>query len=748
VQPICERQYQAYRSILSFCVHLFPALPKLTWFELTWPQDTPAPVVNNLIRALSGNRSSYGLRFVVQAQKNHINHYVGLPIRHKQALAGLLKSFLTELELTACHPPEMTFSLVARLRSTSKNRQLAVDNPELTNHAILNALQNIGKQECLIFMWVLGRPRSPDAVANHSNPNITWGSAVSTFLTALIRPPEKLDNQAYASFRDKRAVPAFKANLLIGVTANNQPRRYQLLQYVIGALKSAEAPGVRFGLSVRHRLWHRNALSIPKWRWSLLVNTKELSCLLGWPLGSQDFMGVARITNRRLGIPANMPRTGRVIASSVLKDSHQNIRLSAEDALMHMHVIGPTGVGKSTLLLNLIVQDIQENRGVIVIDPKGDLVSEVLKRIPAQRKNDVVILDPSDVGRPVGLNPLVRPGQPANLVVDDILSIFRKLYGSYFGPRTEDILHAGLLTLASADNPSLCLLPLLYTNPALRFQLTSRLNDPLGLGSFWDWFETISDQQRNAALAPVMNKLRAFLLRPAMRQVLGQASPRFDITEALSQRKIFLVNLAKGTLGSEASQLFGSFVMAQVWQAIQTRANLPEKKRPLAFVYVDEVQDYLHLPTDIADVLVQARSYGVGMILAHQHLGQLTKDLKSALFANARSKVCFQLSRDDASIMAKNSSLLKNEDFENLGRFQIYSRMVINGRVSSWMSGKTLAPMEPFSNPVLLKKRSRQRYGCDAAEVEAGIFTNYASIAPATHPKSLPIGHKSGALTI
>jgi hypothetical protein len=301
------------------------------------------------------------------------------------------------------------------------------------------------------------------------------------------------------------------------------------------------------------------------------------------------------------------------------------------------------------------------------------------------------------------------------------------LYGSYFGPRTQDVMHAGLLTLCSVPGMSLCALPALYTNPAFRSRLVAGLNDPLGLGSFWSWYEGISEKERIQVLAPVMNKLRTFLLRPAMRRTIGQARPRFDLSESMTSRKIVLVNLAKGLLGKDTAQLFGSLVIAQLWQAIQSRVAVPVEYRAPMFVYVDEFQDYLRLPTDIGDILAQSRGYGVGMVLAHQHLGQLPKELKSGVLSNARSRICFQLGHEDALVMSKGSNILSAQDFEKQARYQIYAQLVGNGEVLPWASGETLQPIDPISEVEAIRAMSRERYGINGDEVEANLLTQIDS---------------------
>lgn len=685
------------------------------WYELLWPKHLSLSQIKAWLYAMGGTTASRGFCFVVVAHKGRIHHYVVVPKRNEEHLLRLLTTFLSEIEIEKVPALALSPVLVSAVHTSSKNYALSTEHPEISNHAILSALQAVGNKESIVLAWNLHTRRSPQIPAK-----AIYGFSTMTVLQAFVRPPKEIDAHTRASLQAKHAKAAWKAALFIGVVAENRARRQQLHSQVVGALRSTEASDVRLTTRTT-RAKHFSAAYRLRPSWPLLVNVDELAGLLGWPLGDRDIPGILRITSRRLAIPSTMPDVGRVIGTSVVKNSKKRLMQSVEDGLMHTHVIGPTGVGKSTLLLNLISQDIADGRGVIVVDPKGDLVTDVLARIPQERSDDIVVLDPTDLDYPVGLNPLARYDQPATLIADDVLSIFRKLYGSYFGPRSEDILHAGLLTLTSATNISLCALPVLYTNPVFRRRLVDSLDDPLGLGSFWSWFDTISGPQRSVALAPVMNKLRAFLLRPNIRRVIGQGEPRFDINDVFTKQKVLLVNLAKGNLGSEASQLFGSLIVSQIWQAVQSRASIPRAERKPVFLYIDEVQDYLHLPTDIADVLVQSRSYGVGMVLAHQHLGQFPKELKAAVLANARSRVCFQLAHEDAVAVLAKSPQLSSEDFENLRRFHIYARLVHDGRVSAWMSGRTMQPSSAISDPELLRTRSRELYGQAAADIETSL---------------------------
>jgi len=407
-----------------------------------------------------------------------------------------------------------------------------------------------------------------------------------------------------------------------------------------------------------------------------------------------------------------------VLGRATFPGRERPVTLSSSDALRHLHVVGPTGVGKSTLLLNLIVQDMAAGRAVVVIEPKGDLIADVLKRIPASRRDDVVLIDPTDEAAVIGINPLSSQGRSSELVADQLLGVFHNLYASSWGPRTSDILYGSLLSLARTPGMSLAALPLLLGDPAFRRRLVGGLDEPLVLQPFWTSFENWSEAERIVATAPVMNKVRPLLVRPSLRAVLAQSAPRFDLRQVFTERRILLVNLARGLMGPEAAALLGSIVVAQLWQKALERSAIPAERRHPVFVYVDEFQDYLSLPTDLADALAQARGLGVGLTLAHQHLGQLSPQMRSAVLANARSRVVFQLAAEDARVFGGPDAVLEPDDFRSLGAFEAYAQLVAGDAVQPWFSLRTLPAPLPTSDPDELRARSREQYAVSREQVD------------------------------
>jgi len=538
--------------------------------------------------------------------------------------------------------------------------------------------------------------------------------ATSDVLQTLFGPRRSHDSESLSALRSKRAMPTWRCVGRLGVRAQSQARARHLLYQLERALAVADAPGVR----IRSRRANPSRIDsmIRPWLAPVRLNSDELALLSGWPVGVVGGLSVERSPSALP--PSNaIPRSGRLLGMATFPGRERSLCLSPTDSLGHLHALGPTGSGKSTLLLNLITQDLEAGRGVVVLEPKGDLISSVLERIPHWRLDDVVLLDPTDAECPVGLNPLASIGRPPELIADELLGMFRAMYESW-GPRTNDILAAALLTLARSPGMTLCALPPLLADPTFRHRIVSKIHDPVGLEPFWAGFEAWSEAERTAAIAPSLNRVRPFLLRPQLRRVLGQTTPRFDLSRVFSERKVLLVNLAKGPLGSETTGLLGGFVLSQLWAAALRRSALPPEKRHPVFVYVDEVQDYLRLPTDLGDALVQARALGVGFVLAHQHLRQLDPQTRAAL-VNARSRICFQLAGEDARTLA--SGPVSSDDLRELAPYEAYAELFAGGAVRQWCSLRTLPRAPTTSDAAIVRTRSRDQFGVAAAEVDAAV---------------------------
>ncbi len=689
----------------------------LVWYRLTWPREVQPEQISQMFRLLA---ATAGTPVVVETvgEAGVVTHRLAVPEGCAGSVVNQLRAALPGLAVEAARERPVTgMNRAVELGLSTRRRPLRTDDLEGVSRAVLTALAHVGREEAIGLQWVLVRPLVAVAVPSRLN-GLAHESWVKGLLTAPVGVAQPPDAELRGAIRSKQGDPGWRLTGRLAVQAGSGSRQRQLIRAVLGALRSAEAPGV--GFRVRSSGVRRFVRPVVPWWAPLRLNVGELAAVSAWPVGETSRLPVAAIGSRLVPPTKVIRRAGRVVAESSFPGRTRPLALSPVDSLRHLHALSPTGSGKSTLLLNLAVQDMQAGRAVVVIEPKGDLIADLLERIPSDRTSDVVLLDPTDTERPVGLNPLRRAGRSPELVADQLLGLLHSLYASSWGPRTADILGASLLTLARLPNMSLAALPLLLTDAGFRRRVRAQVDDPIGLGPFWASFEAWSEAERITAVAPSLNKLRPLLMRPELRAVIGQVKPRFDLRQVFTERKILLVNLARGQLGPETAALLGSLIMSQLWQAILGRSAVAPERRHPVFIYVDEFQEYLRLPVDFADALAQARGLGCGFLVANQYLHQLDTAMRSAVLANVQSRVVFRLPSEDARIIAAGSTL-DPEDFQGLGAFECYAQLVAGAAVQPWCSGRTLPPSKPTSDPAVVRAASRAAYGTPRAEVEADI---------------------------
>ena len=605
---------------------------------------------------------------------------------------------------------------------------LATERLVAVVQAVLAALAVTAKDEELVVQLQLGRRFAPQTLGRVEPQG--WLE-----LLGLVPIPSVTGERGR---RMRAQVGRHRAAgcLRLGVRAASPLRQRVLLQGLLGALRLVEGPGVRLRARTEHPA-KLNGVRRP-WRAGLELGAGEIVAMAGWPVGEGALPATPSAHPRVLALP-QARETQRAFATGVADQAGERLGISIGDALYHTVLLGPTGAGKSTALAHLALADIAAGRGVLLIDPKTDLVADILARIPEQRRSDVVVIDPTS-SRPVGINPLARaqtarsvplssgggvPGGGASpeLVADTVLATLKGVFAESWGVRVEQVLSAALVTLARTPGATLVDLPLLLTNPAYRQRLIAASGaDPLGTGQFWAAYEALSEAQRQQWVGPVLTRLQPFLIRPHLRATLGQVAPSFDLGEVFTRRRIVLVSLNKGVLGAESARLLGSLLVGQLWPLILARAAVEPSRRHVVSVFIDEVQDYLSLPGSLADALAQARSLGAAFHLAHQYRGQLPAALKAGIDANARNKIIFSLSAADAAELARQAIDLEAADFQLLPRFGVYARTMHHGRENSWCQATTLPPTPPTQDALALRAASQARYGQDAAETEAALL--------------------------
>jgi hypothetical protein len=438
-------------------------------------------------------------------------------------------------------------------------------------------------------------------------------------------------------------------------------------------------------LARRHLRHLATAISSRQLRKGDLLSVPELAAVARLP-ADPALPGLARAGARAVPPPPAIPLPGPDVRPLGISDAGtpRPVGLAVTDARHHQRIVGPTGVGKTTLITGQILSDGEAGRGVVFIDPKGDAVTDLLARLPEHVASKVVLFDPGDTRHPPPcLNVLQGDGSgtDTDMIVDNVTGIFRRIFAGFWGPRTDDIFRAACLTLLGSVPPgsgqvTLAGIPPLLGNDAYRRRLTATVRDQV-LKDFWAWYEELSPASRAAAVGPLMNKLRAFLLRKFARAAIAAGPSTFDMSQVLDAGGLCLARLPKGILGEETAQLVGSFIVARTWQAAARRARIPEQQRADAGLYIDECQNFLNLPYPLEDMLAEARAYRLAVTMAHQNLAQLPPDLRQGISANARSQIIFAVSPEDARDLEHHTApVLGAHDLAHLGAYQAAARLV------------------------------------------------------------------------
>jgi len=681
------------------------------WQEMTWHQAiTPAAAGAGLERlATAVELGPVVLELRVGAEGAH--WLVGTGTHRGCGAAELLSGLLP----VRVHPPaegRRPVSQAARLLAAGDCVSDLPERVAAAVRALYAAMTGLSGEQGLVVQLLLGRRLSPAFFTCPQTP--LWYQ----LLNGYDAPPS-----SHRAARPADEQHGAAACLRLGCVGGPDWAHRRLAR-LLGALRVVETARARLRLSGEAP--ERLDEAARPWRYPLRLRSGQLAALSGWPIGEPPLPLLGGLHPLLVAPP---PETGsgssrRVIGVGAAPGSGRTrVRLPIQDAVYHTHLLGPTGVGKSTLMLSLALADAAEGRGLLLLDPKGDLAADLLARIPEQRADDVVVIDPANPA-PVGLNPLAGPEHQAPATAEALVAVLAALFKDNWGIRTADVLSAALLTLARTPGANLLWLVPLLTNPAFRRRvLAMGPPDPLGTGAFWKSYEAKRPQGQATEIAPVLNKLRQLIMRPGLRAVLGQSAPRLDLRDILTRRRIVVVNLNRARLGAGASRLLGSLLLAQLWHHLLSRQALVPERRHIISVFIDEVHDFLAgLPDDLSDALAQSRSLGAAFHLAHQYRAQLSPQMIQAIETNARNKIYFNLSGTDAAASARLAPGLEAADFQLLGRYRAYAHLIHRGRPTDWFTIATEPAPPPLRDPADLYAASHTRYGIPAQTTETELL--------------------------
>lgn len=468
---------------------------------------------------------------------------------------------------------------------------------------------------------------------------------------------------------------------------------------------------------------------------NFLLGTEELTSLYHLPLKGTETPNIVWLTSKIAPAPASLPEVGLSLGENVYRGVKREVRIERPDRRRHTYIIGKSGVGKSVLLCNMAVQDIQNGEGVCVIDPHGDLISDILDRIPPERAEDVIIFSPGDLERPMALNLLeYDPKYPEQkgFVINEMIGIFDKLYDlkATGGPMFEQYMRNAMLLIM--DDPesgsTLMEIPKVLADEDFRkFKLSRCKNQPVV--DFWrKEAEKAGGEAALANIVPyITSKLTSFISNDMMRPIIGQQESAFKLRDVMDSQKILLIDLPKGTVGEINAYLLGMILVGKILMAALSRTDMPSSERKDFYLYIDEFQNFT--TNSICQILSEARKYALNLIIAHQYIGQLSKnnntEIKDAVFGNVGTMISFKVGSEDAEFLVKEFSPVFNEyDLINVDKGMACLKLLIDNSASRPFSLKTIWPLLGLKRPEIaakIRSLSRLKYGKNNLLVEAEI---------------------------
>jgi len=421
-----------------------------------------------------------------------------------------------------------------------------------------------------------------------------------------------------------------------------------------------------------------------------------------------------------------------VFAETNFRNAKQRFGIQRDDRRRHMYVIGKTGAGKTNLLETMVISDILAGNGVGVIDPHGEFAEKMLDFVPEHRVKDVIYFDPSDINFPIAFNPIEKVShEHRHLVASGLMGVFKKIWPDVWSARMEYILRNTLLALLETEGSTILGIMKMFSSKEYRKEVVANVKDPV-IKSFWlDEFARYEQRYAVEATAAIQNKIGQFASAAVIRNIVGQKRSAFDMRGAMDEGKILIVNLSKGKIGEDNSNLLGGLIVAKLQLAAMSRVDTPEDERRDFFLYVDEFQNFA--TESFASILSEARKYHLSLILANQYIAQLSEafdggrntTVRDAVFGNVGTIVSFRVGAEDAEFLEKEfEPEFTANDIVNLPKYNIYLKLLINGLASRAFSAATIAPApnppRSFKEEIIVS--SRKLYSRDREDIEREIM--------------------------
>lgn len=702
-------------------------------FELTFPTGMSHETAARLFTALSGLfkpiRMSSGMWgrprivFEVLASSSGLHHVLSFPPQLGNTVRGHLRGVIPNLGITECADYSREWTYATELDTSNVNA-----DPELIP-VLLSSLRELSDQEAVLIQFVM---TPTGIVATEDSQDVFWGvGRVAVAAKSTVRAKALL-------VRAQAAYGSLRVWALPGVLEGEQTQ--------VVNRKASPTPRLDWPALVPKSFRLPQAGDVLGPLWTSVLSPRTLAVVCGLPINSPQIPGLVMSKGRRFAPEPIIPTEGRRLAQGNYVGAERPLALSPEDRLKHVYIVAPTGGGKTSLLENMILDDINEGNGVALFDLKSDLVQRLLGMMPNEHADRLVLFDPTDTEHPVGFN--ILNGSDPHKTTGDVLKVLDNLYElSGSAPRAYDVLHSTLLTLAMTGYTLCEVSIILEPGPRgrrFRNQVVSQIQD-YELKNYWAWYDSQTAKEQADVAAPITRRLRSLLLYPSLRRSLGQIDSGFGMSDLLREKKILLVPLG-GNIPNDVRPLIGVLLLTQLWNAVEMR---PIDERENFYLYIDEFEDLMNLPLPIGEMFAKARGYKLGMTIAHQHTYQMSASMRHDVFANARSKLAFNVDAEDAKLLAPQfGALVEPTDLTGLGEFEVMTRLAVSNQIANPATGVAYPPgvmnkAVAQARTRYLRASSRAQYARPSADVEAELQARWGAkldASPAANDPELPIG--------
>jgi len=767
-------EYQKIRLSLNYSL-LLVELPKYHYLPKTETQVKVIEEIHNFenfINSLSNIKNPIIFEIATPHSGEEIFFYVSVPKKYIQQVQKAIKAFwpgsevsLIKEDYNIFNPEGVVLGSYIKLknhyfRPIRTYKEIAISNVD-TLDSLLGAFNKLKKEgEGLAYQVIIQPLGGREAkrikkVIERLKEGKSFEEAVShkEYLEIFRTKEEKdkkemeekkkmIDEYLIKNIENKMLKPFFKVNIRILMSANNIFEGEEVISTIESAFHQFINPGINeFTI---HRVKGRKLAKLiydfsfrlfnPSQ--NIILNSEEIASIIHFPTSYTKSPLIHWLASRSAPPPANLPLEGIILGESVYQGNRVLVRIKRNDRRRHIYVIGQTGTGKTTLLKNIAMQDMENGDGICFIDPHGDVAQELLGLVPRNRIDDVIYFSPGDIQRPIGLNILeYHPNFPEQktFIINTLIEIIDKIYNLQLtgGPMFEQYLRNALLLIM--DDPSwgytLLEVSRVFVDERFRGELLKKCKN-YPVIEFWTKQAPVvgGELSLQNMITWITSKLNPFITNDFVRPIIAQPKSSIDFRYVMDNRKILIVNLSKGKIGETSAYLLGMILVAKILSATFSRVDIPEEQRKDFYLFIDEFQNFAF--KGIASILSEARKYRLSMVLAHQYIKQLPEEIASAVFGNVGTIMCFRVGTEDADFLEKQfAPIFTKIDLVNIPNYNLYLKLLIDGYVSDPFNIRTLPPKpSDFYLAEKIKELSALKYGKPLEEIEAEIEERFKHV--------------------